>query len=59
MGTFTTSGLSIPNQILDPWLGKVKYGSTIATLSGATPMKFGPVGSGTAGTPRGRISRCR
>lgn len=42
MATFTTSGLSIPNQILDPWLGKVKYGSTVATLSGATPMKFGP-----------------
>lgn len=42
MATFTTSGLSIPNQILDPWLGKVKYGSAVATLSGATPMKFGP-----------------
>lgn len=42
MATFTTSGLSIPNQILDPWLGKVQYGSTIATLSNTTPMKFGP-----------------
>ncbi len=41
MATFTTAGLSIPNQILDPWLGKVKYGSTIATLSGQEPMKFG------------------
>lgn len=42
MATFTTSGLNIPDQVLDPWLGKVKYGSSIATLSGATPMKFGP-----------------
>ncbi|MGV0805804.1 phage major capsid family protein [Mycolicibacterium setense] len=42
MATFTTSGLSIPNQILDPWLGKVKYGSSIATLSASEPMKFGP-----------------
>ncbi|OBA62192.1 major capsid protein [Nocardia sp. 852002-20019_SCH5090214] len=41
MAAFTTAGLTIPNQIIDPWLGKVKYGSTIATLSGATPMKFG------------------
>ncbi|ASN67444.1 putative major capsid protein [uncultured Caudovirales phage] len=41
MATFTTAGLSIPNQILDPWLGKVKYGSAVATLSGAIPMKFG------------------
>jgi hypothetical protein len=41
MATFTTAGLSIPNQILDPWLGKVKYGSSVATLSGAEPMKFG------------------
>lgn len=38
----TTSALQIPNQIIDPWLGKVKYGSAVATLSGATPMKFGP-----------------
>src|SRR5262245_49817231 len=42
MATFTTAGLSIPNQILDPWLGKVKYGSSVATLSASTPMKFGP-----------------
>ena len=41
MPTFTTAGLSLPNQIIDPWLGKVIYGSTVATLSGATPMKFG------------------
>lgn len=41
MATFTTSGLAIPDQILNPWLGKVQSGSTIAALSGATPMKFG------------------
>lgn len=41
MATFTTAGLSIPDQILDPWLGKVRYGSAVAALSGATPMKFG------------------
>lgn len=37
----TTSALQIPNQIIDPWLGKVKYGSAVATLSNSTPMKFG------------------
>lgn len=42
MPAFTTAGLTIPNQILDPWLGKVKFGSAVATLSGALPMKFGP-----------------
>jgi Phage capsid family len=38
----TTQQLQLPNQILDPWLGKVIYGSAVATLSGATPMRFGP-----------------
>ena len=42
MATFTTSALNIPDQILTPWLGKVKYGSAVATLSAAEPMKFGP-----------------
>ncbi|MDH6279348.1 phage major capsid protein [Prescottella agglutinans] len=41
MATFQSGSLSIPAQILDPWLGKVQYGSAVATLSGATPMKFG------------------
>ncbi|MBF6363206.1 phage major capsid protein [Nocardia farcinica] len=46
--TTTTAGmLTIPNQILDPWLGKVQYGSAIATLSNAIPMKFGPGASMT------------
>jgi hypothetical protein len=43
MATFNTSGLGedFIKEVLDPWLGKVKYDSTIATLSGAEPMKFG------------------
>ena len=42
MATLTTGSLTIPKQILDPWLGKIKGGSTVAALSGAIPMKFGP-----------------
>jgi Phage capsid family len=41
MTAFTTAGLTIPKQILDPWLGKVKYGSCVATLSNSIPMLFG------------------
>ena len=41
MAALTTSGLSLPDEILDPWLGKVQYGSCIAALSNSTPMKFG------------------
>lgn len=41
MATLQTSSLSIPNQILDPWLGKVQHGSAVASLSASTPMKFG------------------
>ena len=38
----TTSGMgTIPTQILDPWLGKVRNGSVIAALSNSEPMKFG------------------
>ncbi|WP_019148785.1 phage major capsid family protein [Timonella senegalensis] len=36
-----TSDITVPTQLIDPWLGKVKNGSTIAALSGALPMKFG------------------
>ncbi|MCP3811632.1 aldehyde dehydrogenase family protein, partial [Mycobacteriaceae bacterium Msp059] len=36
-----SSQLNLPNEILHPWLGKVKFGSTIATLSASEPMKFG------------------
>src|SRR5580765_6404445 len=41
MATLTTSGLSLPDEILDPWLGKVQYGSSVAALSNSIPMKFG------------------
>lgn len=41
MTAFTTGGINIPTQFIDPWLGKVSNGSTIAALSGAIPMKFG------------------
>ena len=41
MAVLTTGDLVIPTQILDPWLGKIQTGSTVAALSGQTPMKFG------------------
>lgn len=41
MATLATSSLTIPTQMLDPWLGKVQYGSAVATLSNSIPMKFG------------------
>lgn len=41
MATLDTGDLTIPTQQLDAWLGKVQYGSSVASLSGAIPMKFG------------------
>lgn len=41
MAVLTTGELNLPDSKLDPWLGKVKYGSTVATLSDSIPMKFG------------------
>lgn len=41
MAVLTTGNLTIPTQILDPWLGRVRYGSAIASLSNAIPMRFG------------------
>ena len=41
MAVLQSGALNVPNQILDPWLGKVRYGSSVATLSPAEPMKFG------------------
>ena len=41
MAVLTTGDLTIPTQMIDPWLGKVQTGSAVATLSTATPMKFG------------------
>jgi len=47
MASLTSGFLNLPNETIDPWLGKVQGGSTIAALSGAIPMKFG---SGTTMT---------
>lgn len=41
MAVLETGDLNVPDQILDPWLGKIKGGSSIAVLSNAIPMKFG------------------
>lgn len=41
MAALTSGALNLPNQIIDPWLGKVKYGSSVAALSNSIPMKFG------------------
>ena len=37
----TTGELDLPAQKFDPWLKAVAEGSTVAVLSGSTPMKFG------------------
>jgi hypothetical protein len=42
MAVMDTGDIAIPNQIFDPWLGKVKYGSAVAALSNSIPMQFGP-----------------
>ena len=57
MAAMDTGDLEIPDQILDPWLGKVQGGSTVATLSGSIPMKFGPSTSVRAPT-RARPPSC-
>jgi hypothetical protein len=41
MTSLATGSLTIPRQHLDPWLGAVKYGSAVASLSNSTPMVFG------------------
>ena len=41
MAVMTTGDLTIPDQVLDPWLGKVQGGSSVAALSASIPMKFG------------------
>ena len=42
MAVLNTGDLTIPDQIFDPWLGKIVGGSTIAALSQSIPMRFGP-----------------
>lgn len=41
MSILTTGSLNLPDEKLDPWLGKIQNGSTIAALSNSIPMKFG------------------
>ncbi len=42
MVSLTSGFIELPTQRLDAWLGKVKGGSTVSSLSSAIPMKFGP-----------------
>lgn len=41
MATFATGSLTIPKQKLEPWVGKIRNGSVVATLSTPTPMTYG------------------
>lgn len=41
MATLASTSLSIPIQMLDPFLGQIQYGSAVAALSNQIPMKFG------------------
>ena len=41
MASFATGSLSIPKQKLAPWLGKIRNGSVVASLSTPIPMTFG------------------
>lgn len=41
MAVMDTGDIVVPTQILEPWLGKVQQGSTIAALSNSIPMLFG------------------
>ena len=42
MAALTTGSLTIPKQLLDPWVNNIHKGSVISQLSGSIPMKFGP-----------------
>lgn len=41
MAAMTTGSLTIPTQLLTPWVNNIHKGSVISQLSGSTPMKFG------------------
>ena len=41
MASFATGSLTIPKQKLEPWLGKISYGSAVAQLSTPEPMTYG------------------
>ena len=50
MAVLETGDLTIPSQILDPWIKSVANGSVVSTLSPNLPMKFGKGESFTFGT---------
>lgn len=41
MAALTTGSLTIPKQLLEPWVNDIHKGSVISQLSGSIPMKFG------------------
>lgn len=41
MVAFASGSLTIPKQKIEPWLGKIRNGSAVATLSTPTPMTYG------------------
>lgn len=42
MATILSTGdLTVPTQILDPWVNNIHNGSAVSQLSGSIPMKFG------------------
>lgn len=41
MTSLATGSLTIPKQKLEPWLGKIKNGSAVASLSDSIPMTYG------------------
>lgn len=41
MATLATTSLTIPTQMIDPFLGQIGNGSAVASLSTQIPMKFG------------------
>jgi HK97 family phage major capsid protein len=56
MATLATSGLSLPNHLASGLWSKVQTGSTVAKLSGQTPMMFGTTQYMTFTTkPKGEV----
>ena len=56
MATLATSGLSLPNHLASGLWSKVQTGSTVARLSGQTPMMFGTTTLMTFTTkPKGEV----
>jgi hypothetical protein len=41
MTALATGSLTIPKQKLEPWLGAIKHGSAVASLSDSIPMTYG------------------